>query len=60
MIGAQSMESAILGHYVEYVRGLHPDAPLPGVFKAEGSSQMLIACASRCVTKGFFVSSTRS
>lgn len=36
MIGAQSMESAILGHYVEHVRRLHPDAPLPGVFKAEG------------------------
>src|SRR5439155_17343036 len=35
MIGAQSMESAILGHYVEHVRRLHPDAPLPGVFKAE-------------------------
>src|ERR1700694_1287502 len=36
MIGAQSMESAILGHYVEHVRRLHPDAPLPGVFRAEG------------------------
>lgn len=36
MIGALSMESAILGHYVEYVRQLHPDAPLPGVFKADG------------------------
>src|SRR4051812_23872863 len=36
MIGAHSMESAILGHYVEHVRRLHPDAPLPGVFKAEG------------------------
>jgi hypothetical protein len=36
MIGAHSMESAILGHYVEYVRRLHPNAPLPGVFKAEG------------------------
>jgi hypothetical protein len=36
MIGAQSIESAILGHYVEHVRRLHPDASLPGVFKAEG------------------------
>ncbi len=35
MIGARSMESAILGHYVAYVQRLHPDAPLPGVFKAE-------------------------
>ncbi|WP_291980612.1 hypothetical protein [Luteitalea sp.] len=36
MIGAQTMESAILGHYVEHVRRLHPNAPLPGVFRAEG------------------------
>lgn len=54
MIGAQSMESAILGHYVEYVRRLHPDAPLPGVFKAEG----LFADADRLRTQmgdeGFF------
>ena len=35
MIGAKSMESAILGRYAEYVRGLHPDAPVPGVFLAE-------------------------
>ena len=35
MIGARSMESAILGHYVEYIRTLHPEAPLPGVYLAE-------------------------
>ena len=35
LIGARSMESAILGHYVEHVRALHPDAPLPGVFLSE-------------------------
>ena len=35
MIGARSMESAILGHYAEYVRTLHPEAPLPGVYLAE-------------------------
>ncbi len=35
MIGAKSMESAILGRYAEYVRTLHPDAPVPGVFLAE-------------------------
>ncbi|MGE3841404.1 MAG: phage resistance protein [Vicinamibacterales bacterium] len=35
MIGARSMESAILGHYVSYVSALHPDATMPGVFKAE-------------------------
>jgi hypothetical protein len=47
MIGAQSMESAILGHYVEHVRRLHPNAPLPGVFKAEG----LFADADRLRTQ---------
>ena len=35
MIGARSMESAILGHYAEHIRTLHPDAPLPGVYLAE-------------------------
>ena len=35
MIGARSMESAILGGYVEHIRTLHPDAPLPGVYLAE-------------------------
>jgi hypothetical protein len=35
MIGARSMESAILGGYVNHVSRLHPDAPLPGVYLAE-------------------------
>ena len=35
MIGARSLESAILGHYVEFVRRLHPGAPVPGVYVAE-------------------------
>jgi hypothetical protein len=35
MIGARSLESAVLGHYVEYVRKLHPEAPMPGVYVAE-------------------------
>jgi len=41
------MESAILGHYVEHVGRVHPDAPLPGVFKAEG----LFADADRLRTQ---------
>jgi hypothetical protein len=36
LIGARSLESAILGHYAEHVRRLHPDAPLPGVYLAAG------------------------
>jgi len=36
MIDARSMEAAILGHYADHVRKLHPEAPLPGVYQAEG------------------------
>ena len=36
MIGANDMESGILGGYVDYVRRTHPDAPIPGVYRAEG------------------------
>ncbi len=36
LIGAHDMESAILGGYVEFVRRVHPGAPLPAVFIAEG------------------------
>ena len=35
MIGASSMEAAVLGQYVDYVSRLHPDAPMPGVFVSE-------------------------
>lgn len=35
MIGAKSMESAVLGHYAEYVRRMHPEAETPGFYRAE-------------------------
>ena len=35
MIGATSLDTAILGQYAEHVRALHPDAPVPGFFVAE-------------------------
>ena len=35
MIGSPNLESAVLGHYAEYVRTLHPDAPTPGFYRAE-------------------------
>jgi hypothetical protein len=35
MIGARSMESAILGGYVDYVQDHHPGCPLPGVYLAD-------------------------
>ena len=36
MIGARDMESAVLGQYAEFVRRLHPQAPVPGFYLAEG------------------------
>jgi len=36
MIGSRSMESAILGQYADFVRALHPEAPIPGFYLAEG------------------------
>ena len=36
MIGARNMESAILGGYADHVRSIHPDAPVPGFYLAEG------------------------
>ena len=35
MIGATSLESVVLGHYTDYVRTLHPEAPTPGFYRAE-------------------------
>ena len=39
MIGARDMESAILGQYADFVRRLHPEAPVPGFYLAEGLFQ---------------------
>ena len=35
LIGATSMESAILGRYAEYVRAARPEAPTPGFYQAD-------------------------
>lgn len=35
MIGANSLESAILGGYAEHVRRVHPGAPIPGFYLGE-------------------------
>lgn len=36
MIGAHDMEQGILGGYVDFIRREHPEAPIPGVYLAEG------------------------
>src|SRR6266508_1649465 len=35
-VGKSSMEQEVLGSYVEHVRKLHPEAPLPAVYVADG------------------------
>ncbi|MEV5570213.1 hypothetical protein AB0L06_09190 [Spirillospora sp. NPDC052269] len=35
MLDAQSMEQRVLGKYVEHIRRLHPDAPIPQVYKTD-------------------------
>jgi hypothetical protein len=35
MVGSDSMESAILGGYVEYMRRVHPEAPTPAAYRAD-------------------------
>ena len=35
LIGATSMEAALLGRYAEHVRRLHPKAPTPGFYQAD-------------------------
>jgi hypothetical protein len=39
MLGSASMEAGILGGYVEFIRRIHPNAPIPGVYLAEGLFQ---------------------
>ena len=36
MIGARNMEAGILGGYADFIRRKHPEAPIPGVYLAEG------------------------
>jgi hypothetical protein len=35
MIGAENMESRVLGGYVDHIRRVHPGAPTPGVYLAD-------------------------
>jgi hypothetical protein len=35
LIGARNLESAILGHYVAYIRRTHPNARTPAVYRSE-------------------------
>lgn len=54
MIGAASMESAVLGGYVDHVRELHPDEPLPAVYLADGIIDDARRLRDRMLDEAFF------
>ncbi|HNB46650.1 MAG TPA: DUF6079 family protein, partial [Burkholderiaceae bacterium] len=54
MIGARSMESAILGGYAEFVRQRHPDAPVPGFYLSERLFEDAVRMRNRIGDEAFF------
>ncbi|MDE8345040.1 MAG: phage resistance protein [Acidocella sp.] len=54
MIGSRSMEQGILGQYANYVRQLHPDAPIPGIYLAESLFEDAISLRTDMGDDGFF------
>lgn len=54
LIGAKSLESAIFGTYVDHIRRLHPDAPLPEVFADEPILENAEALRQRMGDDAFF------
>jgi hypothetical protein len=54
MVGARDMESAVLGQYAEFVRKLHPTAPVPGFYLAEGLFKDARELRSRMGDDSFF------
>lgn len=54
MIGASTMEAAVLGQYADYVKKLHPEAPTPGVFLAEGLFADAVKLRARMGDESFF------
>jgi hypothetical protein len=54
LIGASSLESAVLGGYVEHIREVHPDAPLPAVFADEPILALVDEFRTRLGDEAFF------
>lgn len=54
MIDAHSLESAVLGGYVDHVRKLHPTAPLPAVYRADGLLEDAATLRKRMNDEAFF------
>ena len=53
LIGAESLEAAILGGYVQHIRRTHPEAPLPPVYRAQGLLADARAIRDRMGTEAF-------
>ncbi len=51
--GAESLESEILGGYVKHVRHMHPEAPLPAVYRSQGLIEDARAIRDRLGTEAF-------
>ncbi len=54
MIGSRSMEQGILGQYANYVRLLHPDAPIPGIYLAESLFEDAVSLRKDMGDESFF------
>jgi len=54
MIAAHDVESGILGGYVDFIRRVHPTAPIPGVYLAEGLFHDAESLRQRMGDKAFF------
>jgi hypothetical protein len=54
MIGSRSMEQGILGQYANYVRQMHPEAPIPGVYLAESLFEDAKSLRQDVGDEGFF------
>ena len=59
MIAAYDVESGILGGYVDFVRRVHPNAPIPGVYLAEGLFKDASALRQRMGDDAFFCNERR-
>jgi hypothetical protein len=52
--GAKTLEQAVLGGYVKYVRELHPEAPTPPVYVAHGIVDNAVELRERLGDEAFF------
>ena len=54
MLGSASVEEGIFSGYVQHIRRLHPEAPIPGVYRAASMFEDAIAFRNRIGDEQFF------